>query len=355
MSLTAYLLLYCLLIIAASLLGGWIPLHIRLTHNRLQLANSLIGGFMLGVALLHLLPHALMFTGNPQHVIYWMVGGLLTMFLLERAFHYHQHDIPSHPPAAHEHGHEHHTHGHAHGPACDHPDHPAEPTPKPIDACDQTTDQAPHYEKKVKLGWGGAAVGLSLHCLIGGVGLGAAMVADHKIAGGQTLLWPGLGLFLVIMFHKPFDSMTLLALVTKSGYSRKAGHLINAAFALVVPIGAALFMIGLANTDMTHSPIVANGLGFAAGVFLCIALSDLLPELHFHRHDAAKLTIALFAGLALAWAINYFEMKHHGDMHKADDMSGIKNDGSYDPADYPGGIHPHDHNRDGKVNALDGH
>lgn len=330
MSVELYLLLYCLFIIAASLLGGWIPLHIRLTHSRLQIANSLIGGFMLGVALLHLLPHALMFTGNPQHVMYWMVGGLLTMFLLERVFHYHQHDLPSHPPDAHGHGHSHdHAHDHSHSHQHEHANDSA--TPSPIADCDETTDQAPHYEKKVGLSWGGAAIGLVLHSLIGGVGLGAAMIADKNLMAGGTLLWPGLAIFLVIVFHKPFDAMTLLALVTTSGGSRKMGHLINAAFSLAVPIGAALFMVGLANTDMTHSPIVANGLGFAAGVFLCIALSDVLPELHFHRHDAAKLTVALFIGLALAWTINHFEMKHHDDIHGGPTATGV----------------PHDHDGDG--------
>jgi hypothetical protein len=32
--------LYCLLILLGSLAGGWIPLWVRLTHTRLQLAMS---------------------------------------------------------------------------------------------------------------------------------------------------------------------------------------------------------------------------------------------------------------------------------------------------------------------------
>jgi zinc and cadmium transporter len=40
-------------------------------------------------------------------------------------------------------------------------------------------------------------------------------------------------------------------------------------------------------------------LAFSAGTFLCIALSDLLPELQFHEHDRWKLSVALLAGLAL--------------------------------------------------------
>jgi zinc and cadmium transporter len=52
-------------------------------------------------------------------------------------------------------------------------------------------------------------------------------------------------------------------------------------------------------------------LGFAAGAFLCIATSDLLPELQFHRHDRVKLSAALAAGLALAWGTVFLETGGH--------------------------------------------
>ncbi|MFB3137829.1 MAG: hypothetical protein ACE10B_01235, partial [Phycisphaerales bacterium] len=60
MSPIALLVMYCGLILAASLIGGWVPLLIRLTHERMELAVSFVSGVMLGVALLHLLPHAWM-------------------------------------------------------------------------------------------------------------------------------------------------------------------------------------------------------------------------------------------------------------------------------------------------------
>lgn len=302
MTTAAYLVLYCVLIVAASLLGGWIPLHVTLTHKRLQIANSLIGGFMLGVALLHMLPHA-MISGNPTNqLMLWMVAGVLTMFLLERFFHFHQHDLPSHPPSAHQHLHSHtHDHSHrsnAHG--CEH-----DPDPLPVEDCEEKTTEVPHYDHKPKLSWSGAAIGLILHSLIAGIALGAAMTADQHTA------WPGLALFLVIVFHKPFDAMTLLALVASTGWSRKTGHVINALFALAVPLGAGVFLVGFASEHDAHSMLVGNALAFTAGVFLCIALSDVLPELHFHQHDKIKLTTSLVIGLAIAWAIAHFEMQHH--------------------------------------------
>ena len=302
----AYLALYCVLIIAASLLGGWIPLHITLTHKRLQIANSLIGGFMLGVALLHMIPHAMMSPNSDMNLMLWAVAGVLTMFLLERFFHFHQHDLPSHPPDAHSHSSSH-GHAHQHGPSsCEH-----NPTPKPVEDCDDNTTETPHYDHKPALSWSGAAVGLVLHSLIAGVALGASITADRDVA------LPGLALFLVIVFHKPFDSMTLLALVATSGWSRRTGHLINALFALAVPIGAGIFMFNFANEHDAHSQVVGNALAFTAGIFLCIALSDVLPELHFHQHDKVTLSAALIIGLAIAWAIAHFEMKHHDHGHGA--------------------------------------
>jgi zinc and cadmium transporter len=59
--------------------------------------------------------------------------------------------------------------------------------------------------------------------------------------------------------------------------------------------------------------IVGCALAFAAGVFLCISLADLLPELAFHSHDRLPLTAVLLLGIALAWGIGFLEPRHtHG-------------------------------------------
>jgi zinc and cadmium transporter len=43
---------------------------------------------------------------------------------------------------------------------------------------------------------------------------------------------------------------------------------------------------------------------------LCIASSDLLPELQFHSHDRFKLSVALLAGLSIAVLIKQFEVEN---------------------------------------------
>ena len=60
MTTNGVLAIYCVLIVLASLAGGFVPLFVKLTHRRMQLAISFVAGLMLGIAVLHMLPHALM-------------------------------------------------------------------------------------------------------------------------------------------------------------------------------------------------------------------------------------------------------------------------------------------------------
>jgi zinc and cadmium transporter len=56
-----------------------------------------------------------------------------------------------------------------------------------------------------------------------------------------------------------------------------------------------------------QTALVGCALAFSAGVFVCISLSDLLPELEFHSHDRLKLSLALLFGVAAAYGIGYLE------------------------------------------------
>ena len=114
--------LYSIVIVAASILGGYVPLLIRLTHTRMQIMMSFIAGLMLGVSFFHLLPHAIVEIGSVNDAILWMTGGFVVMLLLLRAFHFHQHEpIPLDLVGQDSHEHDDaHAHDHAHGhAACD--------------------------------------------------------------------------------------------------------------------------------------------------------------------------------------------------------------------------------------------
>jgi zinc transporter ZupT len=112
---------YSLLILGASIVGGMIPVWFRLTHQVMECAVSFVAGVMLGVGLLHMLPHALeqvRTAASPPAsdlpVMLWVLTGFLTMFFIERFFCFHHHEVEDGEVACrHEHeAHEHHSHGH---------------------------------------------------------------------------------------------------------------------------------------------------------------------------------------------------------------------------------------------------
>ncbi|HWC89926.1 MAG TPA: ZIP family metal transporter, partial [Pirellulales bacterium] len=117
--------------------------------------------------------------------------------------------------------------------------------------------------------------------------------------------------FLVVALHKPLDSMTLGALLAVGEHSPARRHLINGLYALTVPLGVGLFHLGADHAGATPTGAIGAALAFTAGTFLCIATSDLLPELHFHRHDRFKLSAALLLGVALAAGLVMVEESWH--------------------------------------------
>jgi len=104
------LFVYCVLVMVASLAGGWVLLLIHLNHTRLQMAVSFVAGLMLGIALLHFLPDANKNLGSLDKTVNWMLGGFLAMFFVQRFFHFHHHDLPEGDPedcCGHDHEHDH--------------------------------------------------------------------------------------------------------------------------------------------------------------------------------------------------------------------------------------------------------
>lgn len=300
MALGFQLALYSGLIMAASMAGGLAPAMMRFTHRQLHLLMSLVAGLMLGVGVFHLLPHATEMLSYDVHAAAgWLMAGLLGMFFLIRAFHFHQHaslepDDAQAPGSnaesehsgclVHDHGH-HHDHDAPHS----HASHGHEPP------------------TSHKLSWVGVGFGLTVHTLIDGMALAASVQSDMSLSG--TTLVAGLATFMAIVLHKPLDAMSITTLMASSGWSRRSRMVANMSFAAMCPIGVLLFFA-------VESSLAANGtflgaaLAISAGVFLCISLSDLLPEIQFHHHDRLQLSLALLAGVLIAWGLLFVEPKH---------------------------------------------
>jgi len=303
---TTLLLIYCVLVAMSSLLGGYLPSLIKLTHARMQFLVSLIGGLMLGVAIFHQLPHAVeAMAGNGQGHAYaldWCVAslmvGLLTTFFMLRMFHFHNHE-----PVATDDDHDH-LCGHDH-------DHDQDCLAKHDHDHDHAADHHHSHHPAQGASWIGIFLGLSIHTLIDGGALAANVKAD---AQGDPLAWLlGLGTFLGVVLHKPLDSLSITTLMSAGGWSSRARTLANLGYALMCPLGALAFHFGLQQFGSAHDVILASALAFSAGVFLCISLSDLLPEVQFHSHDRARLSLALLLGVSLAIGIGWLEPGHtHG-------------------------------------------
>ena len=270
------LLLYMILICLSSWSGGVVPL--KLTHTTMQFAVSFVAGVMLGVGFLHMIPEAIGWLGDAKIAMVWVLGGFLLMFFIQRYLAVHQHVAPQGQTATeHQCGESDEVHHHAH-------------EDLPILLQQGVSNQ--------RMSGIGAALGLSVHSLLNGV----ALAADYE--SQMDLIWlPAGATFVAIFVHKPFDSLTITTLMASDGWSRKACHLVNLLFSLAIPIGVAIFYLGLRQTGIQQKTVIGSALGISAGVFLCIAASDLLPEMHFHAHDRGKLSFWLLAGVGLAYVI----------------------------------------------------
>ena len=258
---------YAVAIAAAWLAGGWLSSVLGDSHTRTQIVMSLVAGLILGVALYHMLPHGVARLQGPSAVAtaaWWAVLGVVLMVLLLRVVDFHQHDFSSDAPASHAHS----------------------------------------------SSWLGIAGGLSVHSVVEGVALGTSVLALEQLAGGLT--FASAGAFLAILLHKPLEALSIVSVMRGAGASARLRLAANAVFALLCPASALLTFWGAGLLGAHQDAVVGRALALSAGAFLCISLSDLLPETQFHRHDRGKLAVAFLAGIGLAYVLHLLEAGAHG-------------------------------------------
>ena len=258
---------YAAAIAGASLAGAWLPSVLGHSHTRTQAVMTLVAGLILGVALYHLLPHGVQRLHGPDAVetaAWWAVLGVVLMVLLLRVAHFHQHDFSGKAPPG------------------------------------QTRSSS----------WVAIAGGLGVHSLVEGVALGTSVLALERLSG--ELSFASAGTFLAIFLHKPLDALSIASVMRSAGGSQRARWLANGAFTLLAPAAALLTFFGAAQLGAQQDAVVGRALALSAGAFLCISLSDLLPETLFHSHDRGKLAACFLAGIGLAYALHLLEAGVHG-------------------------------------------
>lgn len=297
---------------------------VRVTHRGQQFFLSLIGGLLLGVAVLHLVPHALAISGGENDLVaHSVLGGVLAMFFLLRLFHVHAHDMVEPEPHECDHAHSHdHDHGHD-GHAAHSHDH------------SHSHDHGSHDGGAKTSSWSsfGLGLGLAVHTLIDGLALGAAL---------QTGIYESIAVALAVILHKPIDAAALSVTMRTAGWTWWPRLFASFGFASMCPLGALFVLMGFSNSAGTPTTnyLLAILLAFSAGAFLCIALADLLPEVSFHSHDRLGLSGALLAGLALAWGIGLLEPHHFHNVPKPTSTTPETNEAD------SSSNHEHDHKHD---------
>jgi len=261
--------LYTFAILGGAVAGGVMPLLGPMRRSDLLISFS--GGVMLGASFFHMLPEAVELGG--VRTLPAVLLGFLALYLLERFVLIHicaepgMNEALSTRTVHHPHDHPGHVHGDEAG-------------------CEVHT-----------LGLA-AWIGMSIHTIVDGFALGAA---NHEAGLGVLV-------FIAILAHKIPSSFSLSAILRAEGYGRGKALAMNAFFALMVPLGAGLYVVLRQAIQM--ETFTAWALAFSGGTFLHLALSDILPDLHRRGGSKWRLTGALLAGLALMWALRLIQHEH---------------------------------------------
>lgn len=130
-----------------------------------------------------------------------------------------------------------------------------------------------------------ALFGLSIHTFANGMALGAGLVSG---VGGIVGF--------AIAAHKLPEAFSLTAILLHERYRRSQIIWMNGLFIAMIPLGA------LAVRAAVEGPSGATAgwaIGFSAGTFLHIAVSDLLPEVHKASSGRIAKLLAFLAGLTI--------------------------------------------------------
>lgn len=180
---------------------------------------SLSVGALLGDAFLHLIPEAFETSTSPLSVSLAIIGGVLIFFVLEKVLHWHHHQgIESSEPSVH-----------------------------PVGTIVLISD--------------------GVHNFIDGIIIGASFLISPEVGIATTV---------AVILHEIPQEIGDFGVLIHAGYSRSKALLLNFATALAAILGALLTFVLGSSVEAISTWLIP----MAAGGFIYIALSDLIPELH---------------------------------------------------------------------------
>lgn len=227
---------------------AWIGLAVlalgeRLLETLLPLLVAFAAGSLIGGALLHLLPETVARTGARLDMFVWAVGGFVLFFLLEQFLHWR----------------------HVH-------DARTSPTRHPVGTLILLAD--------------------GLHNFLGGLAIGGSFLVSPQV---------GIVTWIASAAHEIPQELGDFAILIRSGWTKRRALTANYLSAVtIVPGGLVAYAVG-ARFDPTFL------LPLAAGNFLYIAASDLIPEIKHGEDPRASRHhfLAFLAGVGLLLAVRF--------------------------------------------------
>jgi len=217
---------------------------------------GLAAGAFFGNAFLHLIPESFRAVENTINVSLAVIVGILIFFILEKFLHWHHHHAGT-EDAEESHAHE----------MVDLP------------------------SKKIKpLGFL-ILISDSIHNFVDGVVIAASFSISVEVGIATTI---------AIALHEIPQEVADFALLLHSGMSKAKALWFNFASALFAVLGAGVAIVA-SNFVSGINPFIA---AFAAGAFIYIAGSDLVPELH--KTNNAKKSLIQFIAIIVGIALMFF-------------------------------------------------
>ena len=225
-----------------SLVGAIsLPLSEKKLQSFLIYFVSFSAGAMLGDVFIHLLPEVTKEAGFTLEISTYVLIGIMTTFIIEKFIHWKHHADPAH--------------NHAH----------------PVTAL--------------------TLIGDSVHNFIDGLVIGASYLVSFPV---------GLATTLAVILHEIPQEIGNFGILIHGGYTRTRALWFNFLTALTAVLGTtiALFI----GNQMSKSVVLLSA--FAAGNFIYIAASDLIPEMHkevsVKKSSIQFLTMLLGIGVMLS-------------------------------------------------------
>lgn len=279
-----------------SLAGGMLLLtSVKKREQIIRFALPFGAGALLAAALLGALPEALHGKDEPLPVLCWALGGFLAFFVLERLlgwFHHHHHDD--------------------------------------IEGEDRIKGQT-HANLVV--------IGDTLHNAIDGVAIGAAFLVNPSV---------GVATALAVAAHEVPQEIGDFGILLGKGMRPKRVVLVNLLSALAT-IVTALFTYWLGSAvSLDMSPLLA----LAAGFFIYVAASDIIPDIHERpRREGNLQALMLLAGVVVIAGVSGLiphnhshgttDAHHHHHEHKESTHSDAETHHDHEDEHEHG--HDHDH------------